>query len=210
MPAEIKKLSHREAKKEECRKAIAQAAVQLFEEKGYEATTMDEIARAAHVSRPTVFNYFPRKEDILWALGTMLRQRLSEQAQVISQESAEDPLAAIGRILVTVASGFAEYPETSQAFHLYKMQDVHARRRAGETPDNEMGEQRQLILSLIERGQAKRLIRSDFTALELMHHLMIGLFASTIGPWIHGEHSGEPLPNLVARHFNLYVQGIAP
>lgn len=210
MAPDTKKLSHREAKKEECRKGIARAAVRLFEEKGFDATTMDEIAHEAQVSRPTVFNYFPRKEDILLVLGVLLGKRISEQVQEMELESAADPVEAIGRILVAMASGFAEYPETSRAFHFFKMQDVHRRPRGeASAPPPVMMEQLQLALALIERGQALGMIRQDFKATELMHHLFIGLFASTIGPWFNGEHTNEALVSVVERHYQLYRQGIA-
>lgn len=45
---------------------IAQVALRLFEEKGFEAVTMEEVARAASVSRRTLFRHFPAKADLVW------------------------------------------------------------------------------------------------------------------------------------------------
>jgi len=56
----------REAKKRRTREAIAQAAADLFHERGFDAVTIDDVARAADVSRQTVFNYFPTKEQMLF------------------------------------------------------------------------------------------------------------------------------------------------
>jgi AcrR family transcriptional regulator len=56
----------RERKKRETREAIAQVAVELFAAKGFAAVTVDDVARAADVSRQTVFNYFPTKEQMLF------------------------------------------------------------------------------------------------------------------------------------------------
>jgi AcrR family transcriptional regulator len=56
----------RETKKRRTREAIAQAAADLFLEHGFESVTIDDIARAADVSRQTVFNYFPTKEQMLF------------------------------------------------------------------------------------------------------------------------------------------------
>nr|WP_245244819.1 TetR/AcrR family transcriptional regulator [Streptomyces palmae] len=55
----------RERKKIRTRQAIRHAAYRLFEEQGYEATPVDQIAAAAEVSPSTVFRYFPTKEDIV-------------------------------------------------------------------------------------------------------------------------------------------------
>ena len=46
--------------------AIEQAAFALFEERGFDATTMDDIATALNVGRRTLFRYYPSKNDILW------------------------------------------------------------------------------------------------------------------------------------------------
>ncbi|SOE15593.1 transcriptional regulator, TetR family [Streptomyces sp. 2323.1] len=57
-------LSLREAKKQETRKLISDHATRLFLQKGFDETTIAEIAIAARVAKKTVTNYFARKEDI--------------------------------------------------------------------------------------------------------------------------------------------------
>ena len=56
----------RERKKQKTRETIIKVALQLFAEKGYEHTTIAEIAEAAEVSPRTIFAYFPSKEEILF------------------------------------------------------------------------------------------------------------------------------------------------
>ena len=73
----------REAKKRRTRETIAQAAADLFQARGFAAVTIDDVAQAADVSRQTVFNYFPTKEQMLFdredeiraALLTLVRDR---------------------------------------------------------------------------------------------------------------------------------------
>jgi AcrR family transcriptional regulator len=73
----------RERKKAATRAAIRDAAMALFAEHGFAATTIDRIAEAADVSRATVFSYYPSKEDIVFgdaslaieALAATLRER---------------------------------------------------------------------------------------------------------------------------------------
>lgn len=58
-------LGRRERQRATTRDAIATAALELFEEKGFTATTVDEIADRADVARRTFFRYFTTKEAVL-------------------------------------------------------------------------------------------------------------------------------------------------
>ena len=66
----------RERKKRETRETIARTAMDLFVERGYDAVTVADVARAAEVSEKTVFNYFPAKEDLVFGRGQARRQQL--------------------------------------------------------------------------------------------------------------------------------------
>ncbi|MFJ9829078.1 TetR family transcriptional regulator [Streptomyces sp. NPDC101160] len=54
----------RELKKERTRRTLSDTAVELFLERGFDAVSVAEIAAAAEVSKPTLFRYFPAKEDL--------------------------------------------------------------------------------------------------------------------------------------------------
>jgi AcrR family transcriptional regulator len=56
----------RARKKQRTRQLIAETARRLFCERGFDAVTVAEVARAADVSEGTVFNYFPAKEDLVY------------------------------------------------------------------------------------------------------------------------------------------------
>ncbi|GAA5153536.1 hypothetical protein GCM10023321_23920 [Pseudonocardia eucalypti] len=59
--------SRRERKKRQTRQLLVETAFRLFADQGYEQTTVAQIARAADVATKTFFNYFPSKEDVLFA-----------------------------------------------------------------------------------------------------------------------------------------------
>jgi AcrR family transcriptional regulator len=82
--------SLRERKKAQTREAIIAAAIDLFERKGYDATTIDEIAEAADVSPRTFFRYFDSKVEVVMEhkdgdednLGRRLAERPDEESPV--------------------------------------------------------------------------------------------------------------------------------
>src|SRR4051794_25769700 len=68
----------RERKKRQTRETIADAAMELFKARGFDAVTVADVARAADVSPKTVFNYFPAKEDLVLHGGQERRAALIE------------------------------------------------------------------------------------------------------------------------------------
>ena len=70
------------------RATILEAARRLFERYGYRKTTMDEIARSAGITKPTVYSYFSGKEDILVSLVEWEGARVLETGLAGVEESA--------------------------------------------------------------------------------------------------------------------------
>ena len=78
------------------RQAISDAATRLFMERGFDRVTIDEIAEAADVGRMTVFNHFPRKEDLFFDREQEAREVAFEAIR--SRPSGMSPIAALGRL----------------------------------------------------------------------------------------------------------------
>ncbi|MCO6006871.1 TetR/AcrR family transcriptional regulator [Actinoallomurus purpureus] len=55
----------RERKKQQTRRVISEAAIAMFLERGFDQVSVTDVAAAADVSKMTVFNYFPTKEDLV-------------------------------------------------------------------------------------------------------------------------------------------------
>lgn len=93
----------RDKRKIRQREAIVDGAIRLFDERGIDATTMDDIAEAVEVSRATVFNYFPYKEAILVEIGARLVADIAEQAATRQPASIRDALYALADGIAMVA-----------------------------------------------------------------------------------------------------------
>jgi AcrR family transcriptional regulator len=83
----------RARKKEQTRVAIEDAALELFAERGYEETTVDEIAARSGVSRATFFRYFATKGDVVF--GGPDDRHLALQLAIVDRPTSEDPLTAV-------------------------------------------------------------------------------------------------------------------
>lgn len=88
----------RERKKQQTRRLIAETARRLFAERGFEAVTVAEVARAADVSQATVFNYFPTKEDLFYSGLEAFEEALLEAIR--ERKVGESVLDAFGRFVL--------------------------------------------------------------------------------------------------------------
>jgi AcrR family transcriptional regulator len=95
----------RERKKRATRTLIADTALRLFVERGFDETTVADVAEAAGVSVKTVFNYFPAKEDLFF-------DRAEEVEQIwldaVADRRPDEPLLA--GLRRRVLARFADHP----------------------------------------------------------------------------------------------------
>jgi AcrR family transcriptional regulator len=89
----------RESKKAATRQAISDVATLLFVERGFENVSIDAIARAAGVARKTVFNYFPRKEDLVFDREEESRERVR---QALAARGGQSPVHAFQTLMRTL------------------------------------------------------------------------------------------------------------
>ncbi|UKA55222.1 mycofactocin system transcriptional regulator [Arthrobacter sp. FW305-BF8] len=95
--------------------SIERAAFKLFEEQGFDETTMEQIAKAVGVGRRTLFRYFPSKNDIPWG---QFDQSLRDFAAQLASVPSEVPIAeAVHRCVVA----FNRFDEQSLPQHRIRM-----------------------------------------------------------------------------------------
>ncbi len=84
------------------RQSISDAATRLFIERGFDNVTVDEIAEAADVGRMTVFNHFPRKEDMFFDRDEEGRETLHEALR--QRDKSNAPIEALRLLAHRAAS----------------------------------------------------------------------------------------------------------
>jgi AcrR family transcriptional regulator len=99
------------------RQGISNAATRLFFERGFDPVTVDEIAAAADVGRMTVFNHFPRKEDMFFDRDEESREILREALrQRDPRVSPIETLRLLAHRLAAEQSPFVRFTAGSQGF----------------------------------------------------------------------------------------------
>jgi AcrR family transcriptional regulator len=149
----------RERKKLRTREAIADAARRLFVERGFDAVSVLEIAREADVSEATVFNHFPRKEDLVFQ---RLEDFEDELIRAISdRQEGESFVAALGRFVLT-PRGLLASSDPDTVAELTALTRVIVESRALQTREREIYEQ--YSRSLAEVISAERMNEPDIVA----------------------------------------------
>ncbi|MCQ8770044.1 TetR/AcrR family transcriptional regulator [Streptomyces telluris] len=107
----------RERKKRRTRDTLIRSALELFSLKGYERTTVDEIAEAAEVSQRTFFRYFANKEEVALAMQTSVDALFL--ATLRSRPAAEAPLPALRGAVLDTWEGAGEVIESVVPLELH-------------------------------------------------------------------------------------------
>jgi AcrR family transcriptional regulator len=123
----------RSRKRQATRQGISDAATRLFIERGFDEVTVDEIAAAADVGRMTVFNHFPRKEDMFFDRDEEGREMLRQALRQRDPSTAPiEALRLLAHRLIAERSPIMEFSARSQSFiaTIERSETLKARARA--------------------------------------------------------------------------------
>ena len=190
----------RERKRAQTRERIFRAAIELFGQRGFFNTTVEDITEAADVGKGTFFNYFPSKEQVFGVLYEMQLKKVA-QARAVAQ-SGEFSLRDLLRHFV---HQIAEEPGKNQQVACGLVATVVSSPAVREMHLETMRRGRQLLGEVLKLGQKRGEIRSDLTAEEMVRVLQQSLIGAVL-LW-----SLEPSSNLqkrLAAMFEIYWSGI--
>ena len=170
--------SRRERKKDETRERIARAALALFVEKGFAATTVDEIAQRADVAKGTFFNYFPRKEGVLAVVAHEHLLELHERTERLLSGPGGAIREKVIELFLGGAADLQENPDVWRHMYLEFFKGpvsalVEVDMRAQEA-----------IRRVIERGQATGEFRAD-VPVERLSYVLRGTYFFTTLAWLY-------------------------
>jgi AcrR family transcriptional regulator len=176
----------REKKNSEVKLALFKAAMRLFREKGFDATSVEEIAEQAGFSRATYFNHFGTKQGILRYYGQQLQDRM--ERLLTEADPSSTPLERIRGMIFEMARDVERHREDLQPVLQYSLRDPEYLARPTPARLRVM----KMMSDLVSEAQRGGQVRQDLSARELTHHIL-SLYQSVVLAVVLGVGTVEPM-----------------
>jgi AcrR family transcriptional regulator len=184
------------------RERLFHAALELFAQKGFVETTVEDITEAADIGKGTFFNYFPSKDHILLAFGEMQLRKL--EAAIETARRTGEPMPEFLRLLgVRMTQEPTRNPAIIRALLQAYLSTTPVRAAM-------MDLQRRvhaLHTEMIQLGQDRGEIRNDLPAAEIAQVFRQTIFGTLLMWSLYGD---ATLHSRIEAAFNLLWTGLAP
>ncbi|MGD8361640.1 MAG: TetR/AcrR family transcriptional regulator [Gemmatimonadota bacterium] len=221
--ADGKPMGRRERKKMDTRRRIFRAAFDLFTRKGFDATTVEEIAQRADVGKGTVFNYFPQKTAFLVAAYREWVELMQEELGPIDEWDGptRDQLSRIFGYLTKKA---VEYRPLARLIIFENMRQAHLRMNLdepggpslGTPPDDALAEEPEAVRLLevmareiIRRGKARAEIRPEVDDTQAASLIAVAAFLTLVRGLVRGG-SARDIDLALGAKMDIIFSGLAP
>jgi len=154
--------SRRERRRLETRDKLYRAALELFGERGFLETTVEDITEAADVGKGTFFNYFPTKEHVLAAYGGE-RIAAVERALEKARSTGGPVLDVLGELTADAAGQSHENPAVLRAIYAAHASCAPVRNEL----QKRMRMSRKILAEIISLAQKRGEVRPDVAPIEL-------------------------------------------
>lgn len=196
------RLSRRERRRAETRERIFRAALQLFAERGYLETTVEDITEAADVGKGTFFNYFPTKEHVVAHYG---EERLHELERSLerARSGKESVLAVLKDLATDLAGQSSESPGLIRSVFAANLSCAPVRAEL----QKRIQRGRELLGEIFALGQERGEIRRDLSALELGRMMRLIFMGVTIAWAVYPD---SPLRETAERVWEILCPSLRP
>lgn len=154
------------------RPMVLDAAFELFLERGYDGTSMDDIARAIGVTKPVVYACYPSKEELFKTLLRREEERvLAEIAEALPAAAEDDLASALTEGLTAFLRAVAASPRAYRVIFLGEGANAAVIRRIHRGRERQVDAVAMLARPLLDAGSEEELDRSA----RLLGHLTVAL-----------------------------------
>ncbi|TSK06969.1 MAG: TetR/AcrR family transcriptional regulator [Geobacter sp.] len=192
----------RAKRSEQTREKIFRAALKLFAERGFNATTIEAITAAADVGKGTFFNYFENKESVLLNYRELQMERVA--AFVAANRESDRPLAPLLlELALTLTIEQGQRPGLIQSLLTAVFASDTVQKRMAEAIEGNVQQLALLVGHRQERGE----LRSDLSAFDIAQGFQRMIFGTMI-TWSLAP--VDPLEESMKRSIELFVNGVLP
>ncbi|KEO82837.1 TetR/AcrR family transcriptional regulator [Tumebacillus flagellatus] len=171
--------TRRERKKQETRTKIFTAAMKLFQERGYDATTIDMIAEHADVARGTVFLHFPTKEAILAHWG---QEPLEEVIERRSEWDRPD-LTCEQKIMEIFEIAMTTNRENLPLVRIFIKSSLNT---PSAVIQGDIRSLRNLFADILEAGQERGVLRESIDPI-IAGNMIENIYLHAVNDWVLAE-----------------------
>src|SRR5437773_12476674 len=201
-PAPLPAPDRRQRRSVEIRERLFRAALNLFAQKGFLETTVEDITEAADVGKGTFFNYFPSKDHILLAFGEMQLSKLEAAIEMARQTNEPMP-----EFLRTLGIRMTQEPTRNPAIIRALLQAYLSTTPVREAMMDLHSLVHTLHTQMIQLGQDRGEIRSDLPAAEIAQVFRQTIFGTLLIWSLYGD---ATLHSRIETAFNLLWTGLTP
>jgi AcrR family transcriptional regulator len=194
--------SRRQRRSADIRNRLFGAALQLFAQKGFAETTVEDVTEAADVGKGTFFNYFPSKDHILLAFGEMQLRKL--EAAIETARKTGEPMP---EFLRSLGARMTQEPTRNPAIIRALLQAYLSTTAVREAMMDLQRRVHALHTEMIQLGQDRGEIRNDLPASEIAHVFRQTIFGTLLIWSLYGD---ATLHSRIEAAFNLLWTGLAP
>ncbi|HEX4545387.1 MAG TPA: TetR/AcrR family transcriptional regulator [Candidatus Acidoferrum sp.] len=194
--------SRRQRRSAETRDRLFRAALDLFADKGFLETTVEDITEAADVGKGTFFNYFPSKDHMLLAFGEMQIGKL-EAAVEMARQTNEPITAFLQNLITRMTQEPMRNPAVIRAILQAYLSTTSVRAAMMDMQRRVLGFHTQMFQVGQERGE----IRSDLPASEIAQVFRQTIFGTLLMWSLYGD---ETLHERMDSAFKILWTGLAP
>jgi len=162
-------MSIRERKKEKTRSTIIDCAYDLFKGKGFQETSMEEIAEQSDVSKGTLYNYFPDKESILVGYFQSFTADYGEDIKEAITDS-QDLKLKLNNLLDFEKGLMGSDVKLTAIYLRYRMQTLF---NSDPFSNPNRSGLENVVLEIIKDAQAKKELRSDIPSIIIARTFML-------------------------------------
>jgi AcrR family transcriptional regulator len=192
----------RQRRSADTRERLFRAALDLFAQKGFVETTVEDITEAADVGKGTFFNYFPSKDHILLAFGEMQLSKL--EAAIEAARRTDEPMP---EFLRTLALRMTQEPVRNPAIIRIILQAYLSTTPVRAAMMDLQKRVHALHSQMIQLGQERGEIRSDLPAAEIAHVFRQTIFGTLLIWSLYGDMT---LQSRIDTAFNILWTGLTP